>query len=237
MSLKNLHIEFIAPNKDLLEIIPKPFPSKEKTPNWLKDMPRYLNKTEEVLSKGFIPSTIKNSIPVLDSIHAGYLIPVPCDVWMDNRGENNLTFQWANDQLAVVSQHVKETHTNLPAPYGYYSYAFKWLNPWIVKTPPGWSCYFTHPAYHSDLPFLSMTQIVDTDKYPTPVNLSFFIKKGFDGLIPMGTPMIQIIPFKRESFVASFSHDDGKYKNLWTKARSVFFNRYSRFFHSPKSYT
>lgn len=237
MSFKKLPIEFIAPNKDIFETAFKPFPAKEKMPDWLKDLPRYINKTEEVLSKGFIPSTIKNSVPVLDSIEAGYLIPVPCDVWMDNRGENNLTFQWANDQLAVVSQQVKETHNKLPVPYGYYSYAFKWLNPWIVKTPPGWSCYFTHPTYHTDLPFQTMPQVVDTDRYPTPVNLSFFIKKGFDGLIPMGTPMVQIIPFKRDPFVASFSHDDGKYKNLWSKAKSVFFNRYARFFHSPKSYT
>lgn len=229
-----LEIEFIALNKDLLSALTPPHPAI--SPDWLLGLPNFLNKEAEVLEKGFIPSTIKKSQPVLDVIKSGYHIPLPCDVWVDNYGENSISFQWSLDTIHLVSQNNPDTFKGLPIPLGYYSHSFKWLNPWIVKTPPGYSSLFIHPSFHSNLPFLTMPSIVDTDSYPIPVNFSFFLRQGFDGLIPQGTPMVQVIPFKRDSFKSTISHDDGKYKNLWNKAKTVFFDRYKRFFHSPKTF-
>ena len=229
-----LEIEFIALTKDLVNCLPKPFPAK--VPDWLHTLSRYTNKEPEVLEKGFIPSTIKNSQPVLDSMTAGYHIPLPCDVWVDNYGENSISFQWSLDTIHLVSQNNPDSVKGMPIPNGYYSHNFKWLNPWIVRTPPGYSCIFQHPAYHLDLPFLCSPVIVDTDEYPTAVNLSFFLKHGFNGLISNGTPMIQVIPFKRIPMKSSISHDDGKYKSLWNKSKTAFFDRYKRFFHKPKTF-
>ena len=47
--------------------------------------------------------------------------------------------------------------------------------------------------------------MVDTDKYPIPVHFPFLLKKNFEGLIKQGTPIIQVIPFKRESWKSSYS--------------------------------
>jgi hypothetical protein len=33
-------------------------------------------------------------------------------------------------------------------------------------------------------------------------NISFFLKEGFEGVIPAGTPVAQLIPFKREDWKA-----------------------------------
>jgi hypothetical protein len=43
---------------------------------------------------------------------------------------------------------------------------------------------------------------MDTDKWYVTGNHPFIIKKGFEGVIPMGTPMMSIIPFKRDSWIS-----------------------------------
>jgi hypothetical protein len=78
------------------------------------------------------------------------------------------------------------------------------MHGWIIKTPPGWSCLITHPVGYNNLPIQTMTGIVDTDVLDTPVNSPFMIKKGFEGIIEKGTPMFQIIPFKRSDWKAEY---------------------------------
>jgi hypothetical protein len=73
---------------------------------------------------------------------------------------------------------------------------------WIPKVEDGYSCLILSPINRTELPFYTASAIVDSDKmnYSHGGNLPFYIKKGFTGLIPAGTPMYQIIPFKRESW-------------------------------------
>jgi hypothetical protein len=59
---------------------------------------------------------------------------------------------------------------------------------------------FCNPANRFDLPFQTITGIVDCDKYPGQVHFPFFLKEGFTGIIPKGTPIVQIIPIKRDSW-------------------------------------
>lgn len=238
MLSKKVHIEFVAKNKDELEILEKPYPSIQNTPSWFKTMPRYIHGHPDVDSYGDPNSTIKKCLPVVDMMGSGYHIPLYSDVWVENAGELNLSFRWSIDSMEVVTSQKAEQHKNYPVPLGYYEPVFKWVNPWIVKTPPGWSTLFLHPQHHEDLPFHSFSALVDTDKHPIPVNFPFFLRKGFDGLIPKGTPLIQVIPFKREKFKAVYKSDeDNFFKRAWDKAHSVFFERYQKHFWSQKTYT
>jgi hypothetical protein len=52
---------------------------------------------------------------------------------------------------------------------------------------------------------MSQPGIIDTDVYHAAGKNSvpFFLKEGFTGLIPSGTPMYQIIPIKREPWHAT----------------------------------
>jgi hypothetical protein len=61
------------------------------------------------------------------------------------------------------------------------------------------------------LPFLTSSAVVDDYVMPG-ANMSFFIKKGFEGEIPAGTPIAQVIPFKREEWEAKST------KGLWDEA-------------------
>jgi hypothetical protein len=51
-----------------------------------------------------------------------------------------------------------------------------------------------------DLPFYTMSGIVDSDNWGLPVFIGFFLKRNFQGVIPKGTPIMQIVPFKRDSW-------------------------------------
>ena len=82
----------------------------------------------------------------------------------------------------------------------------------MIKTPPGYSVLFTHPMNWHYLPFYSLSGVVDTDTYTMPVLFPFMMKNNFEGIIPKGTPVIQIIPFKR---------DDWK-SNIYDKVSPVF---------------
>jgi hypothetical protein len=42
--------------------------------------------------------------------------------------------------------------------------------------------------------------IIDSDKVTTSGLIPFFIKNDFVGVVPEGTPYLQIIPFKREDW-------------------------------------
>jgi hypothetical protein len=58
----------------------------------------------------------------------------------------------------------------------------------------------THPLNRFDLPFTTTSGIVDSDKFFAPGNVPFFIKEGFSGIIPEGTPFLQLIPIKRATW-------------------------------------
>lgn len=237
MFKKKVLLEFISDNKEMLDILEKPYPAIQNMPDWFKNTSRYIHQHKDVDNYSDPNSTIKKCMPVVDMIGAGYHIPLHSDVWLENGGESQLTFKWSWDTLEVVSFQKPEQHSTYPTPVGYYPTVFKWINPWIIKTPPGWSCLFLHPQHHEELPFRSLSALVDTDKHPTQIHFPFHLRKGFDGLIPKGVPMIQVIPFKRDHFKSSFSYDkDNLFKIAWTKAHTVFFERYQKFFRSPKNF-
>ena len=60
------------------------------------------------------------------------------------------------------------------------------------------------PIARCELPFLTMSGIVDNDKVHLPGTMPFFWIKGARGVLPAGTPYAQIIPFKREHWESEF---------------------------------
>ena len=167
----------------------------------------------------------------------GYFITLPCDVWVHNDNKGNVKLQWAWQKLEMASVQRMDQYTGYPIEFGYMKTAFKWINHWITKTPKGWSCLFIHPMHHDDLPFKILAGLVDTDKYPIPVHFPFLLKEGFSGIIKKGTPIVQVIPFKRETFTSKISYDrDSKFKNIWKKVSLEFFDRYMNNFWTKKTY-
>jgi hypothetical protein len=231
-------IEFISPNEETMGLVSgftklsMPQAARNNIPQWFKDTPKFLPNTPKVDRRGDPNTTVRNCMPFLDLLTAGYHIPFPCDVWVEREGPNT-SVRWAQDQLLLFVQHDPIRNNLLPQYEGFDPVLFKVVNPWIVKTPKGYSTIFQQPYGH-DLPFLSLNSIVDTDKHPTGVNIPIAFKKGFSGLIPKGTPFVQVIPFKREEWTSGIKIDDGTLKSNWDKAHQSFFDRYRKFFRSKK---
>jgi hypothetical protein len=82
----------------------------------------------------------------------------------------------------------------------------KFNNFWTIETPPGYSLLITHPINRHDLPFMTLTGLIDTDLYKD--NFINFPARwrdpSFRGVLPKGTPVAQCIPVKRELWSAVF---------------------------------
>ena len=173
--------------------LPTPTPTYKNTPDWYRQMPG-VEGTE---------MTIKKCVPFLDSMTSGYTLYLAADVEFTKDGFNTFT------KVPTLTAHYKEQTLMVPVPPEYNSQPYKWENFFVMTTPKGYSTLFTHPLNRSELPFMSIAGIVDTDSHPIPVNFPFFIRKDFIGIIPAGTPIIQAIPFKRETWVSEVDEENG----------------------------
>lgn len=225
-------IEFICDEPEL-DYFPKPVPASKKIPDWYKKLTTHIDN-QKVYVEGNANLTIKKCMPVFDAMTSGYLILLPCDVWVTRNLDGSPNFTWPI-QVKMVTAHSKEQASTITVPPGYGPEFLKWTNPWIVKVPQGWSVLFTQPMHRDDLPFQILSGIVDTDNFKLSVQFPFLLQKDFVGLIPAGTPVAQIIPVKREEWVAEYSAlaPGQKIKNLETHS-VIFENRYKKTFWNKK---
>jgi hypothetical protein len=62
------------------------------------------------------------------------------------------------------------------------------------------------------------------------------IKEGFEGLIPKGTPFMQMIPFKRDDWKSEFKEHDFKDQLLANVVHSSFWGVYHKQFWHKKTF-
>jgi hypothetical protein len=213
--------------------IEQPKLASKLLPNWYKNMESYIGKEKKPSGNASTTATIKRCLPVLDAITAGYIIESPADVWVSKKEEGQW-FEWAD--FGLISFHPIEQAPEHPArkPFPYP----KWTNPWSITTPKGYSTLFIQPM-HRESVFTILPGIVDTDTYSAPVNFPFVINDiTFEGLIPKGTPIVQVIPFKRNSWNMEIGtkEDFDRQNKISKKLQSKFFDRYKSMFWTRKEY-
>ena len=205
-----------------------PKPASKFIPEWYKKMETRFpqEKTPDSLA------TIKKCIPVLDAITAGYILVTPGDIYVTIE-DGVPKYRSVIDGL--ISDHPLKQGYAHPNANGY---AFpKWNSPWGIKTPKGWSCYFKPPAHNPNPWFQVLEGIVDTDDYTAPVNFPFvLLNPEKECLIPAGTPMVQVIPIKRDDWQMHITEDTKKAENILRHINSQFFDRYKRMYWKRKEY-
>lgn len=210
-----------------IEYAPKP--AIHFIPEWYKKIEARFPKEKNPDS---LP-TIKKCIPVLDAITAGYIIVSPCDVYVSIKdGEPNYNSAIPN----LIAFHPRKQAYKHPLAN---EYQFpKWNNPWAIKTPKGYSC-LLKPLAHNPNPWFEILEgIVDTDNYSAAVNFPFVLKNPTEEfLIPAGTPIAQVIPFKRDKWESTFAEDKDKPIKVVNYLTSHFFDRYKQLFWERKSYS
>jgi hypothetical protein len=192
--------------------IPAPTPAAQGLPAWLRAMPA---EAESFLAGG-PDDTVKRCPPFIDAMAQGFLIPLVCDVTVE-RG----VFTWDWDlppddgswfPRAPMGFHDPAQVSGAPfANPG--RHLVKFQNLWTIQTPPGWALFATHPVNYLDLPFQTLSGLVDADRY-TDGWIHFpaiWRDAEFSGVLPAGTPVAQVIPVKRETWTvetAAFTPDD-----------------------------
>lgn len=229
---KNI-ITFIAKDEHAAQLHEKPFPSVNKLPQWWKDMPAYPEGQFELSPAPSV--TVKRCMSVFDAMSAGYIVPLWADV-MVTQGENGPTISWLTTS-DVFSAWPSNQVDNFELSDGYSKVVFKYLNGWIIKTPPGWSSLITTPFSYQNLPMKAIAGIVDTDVLTTDINTPMIIKEGFEGIIPKGTPLFQVIPIKRENWISEFKEQTGE-KHFFNqeKLKTILDGAYRKYMRIPKSY-
>jgi hypothetical protein len=186
-------------NVKVLEYEEQPETSKETVkpmlnavPTWYKEIPR-----EVMTVMGEHPS-VKHCIPFLDALTVGYYIGLGQDVYIEQT-DNGPSARYSGNTTPVNNRPPGATG-KMPAPEGYDEEHLIWVTQAAVKIPEGYSAIYTHPLNRFDLPFITLSGVADGEFVVHGGNVPFHIKKGFEGLIPKGTPIIQIIPFLREDW-------------------------------------
>jgi hypothetical protein len=226
--------EIIFTNVLGLDFFP-PKPAVKEVPEWYKKTPEYVNGRSKVISEtGSTPHTIKKCIPVFDAMTSGYILYTQVDVQVTEKDGLPFYFWAGQDAIAFHPiEQAPEHPLKKEAPYP------KWNNPYAIATPPGYSTLFIPPMHNPNGIFTILPGIVDTDTYRATVNFPFILDNlEWRGIIPAGTPIAQVIPFKRDSWKHKIGSDkERKEQNFITgKLRSVFFNSYKRQFWSRKEY-
>jgi hypothetical protein len=183
-----MKISFYPSCEEVYENIQNPVPAKNVISQWYKDI-----KPSETLN-------VKNCIPFLDTMTSGYMQLTWEDIHVEYIN-NNLTV-YTTDKTGIPLFNARNK-SDILINENFYNIEFIWSRQWSIGLPDGYSALITHPLNRYDLPFITMSGIVDSDKYNhSPVgNIPFYLSKNFQGVIPKGTPMFQIIPIKREDWV------------------------------------
>jgi hypothetical protein len=219
------------------KIIDPPKPASNFIPNWYKKLNIYANdhiKSHRFRGGGNL--TAKACMPVLDSVSTGYMITLPCDINFVDPAVHGHRVDWETT-WEVITTHVEKQVDNIGLPDIYEKDPFKFEGMWRVRVPRGYSLLYTHPFYHHDLTFLTATCIVDSDAYDTAINLPFWIRKDFFGILEQGTPIAQIIPIKRESWKSEILKYDPNYEFAFNNVKLKAFRSYKKRFWHRKTYT
>lgn len=232
-----MQINFVPSDNLVRDTVPKPCPSSLTLPAWYTSLPTQTTVTTQGVLDGHVQpnKTVKRCMPFLDALTFGYTQLSWCEMRF-SKYNDEMNYEWSDSPVPFMAR--DNTQSMMPIPDDYEQIEFAWLQSWYAIAPKGYSLLITHPLNRHDLPFTCTSGVVDNtgDMFVPFGRIPFFIKKGFTGVIPVGTPLYQIIPFKTdnwqseqtiipESRLTYLSHRvtsrfGGWYRdNLWTRKR------------------
>jgi hypothetical protein len=150
---------------------------------------------------------------LLNALGAGYIIPAPFDVQVDLRRNGHdvaLQHRMPDDIDGEFLEHFRpfpdghEKRQIKGSPWDNTPWILKLKGFWYIKTPPGYSCLFTSPQLFSseNLPLYALPGIIETDRYKNLISFPMIPQRDFPLTIKEGTPLVQVIPFKRTDWRA-----------------------------------
>lgn len=183
----------------LYDRLPRPVAARSVLPNWLRKMPAAAFSDLH----GQEIRTVKQCPPFVDAMAHGFIMPLPCDVTVEN---SKFSWSWDLPPLSIAAHPRSPLSFHVPAqvtgtPFHDPARAIVKFNSfWTIELEAGYSLFATHPVNRADLPFRLLTGLVDSDRF-SDVGILFpavWVDPGFRGVLPAGTPVAQCFPVARD---------------------------------------
>ena len=191
--IKSSKLEIVVPDeaKGRYEL---PQPANKFLPDWYK-------RTEvRPDDKKPLDKTVKACMPFMESLTFGWIVPVPADVAMTRNADGSLHLEWDDDSFELMGMHDKSQVGGDMFPHS--GEVVKFNLPYQLRTPEGVSTLFMPPLNRVEERFRPFSGVVETDKYANETNIpSLVLDQDYEGVVEAGTPLVQVIPFKRDSLV------------------------------------
>jgi len=180
-----MNVTFRCP-PEIEGLLPRPTLAAQGLPGWIKDMPA------SVAVEGFGAKvrTLKHCPPLLDAMRFGFLMPLAADVEVR---DGQFTWDWEVPVLpggltrAPISFHLSEQAAGSPL-HDPTRVFLKFNNFWTVRLPQGFALLVCHPFNRDELPFRTLTGLVDADRYPGLIQFpARWHDPGFEGTLARGT--------------------------------------------------
>lgn len=177
-----------------------PTPSSKFIPEWWKTT-KY--KPLEMSTTNHYQGNIKNCPSFAEWFSLGYVVPMWTDSFISYDQETKIWNVRTRDNRLSWGAQPQETNFLNDMPYSYMGvdsvFAFKAISPWKIITKPGYSILVFPLFFHFNSEYSVVPGVVDTDIHHVvnpdiiyhTINKEIFIERG--------TPLFQVVPFKRET--------------------------------------
>lgn len=171
-----------------------PQPASKYIPQWYQDTD-LRPFDERPLDK-----SVRGCMPFMEALTFGWIIPVPVDISV-TRNEDGIRVEWTDPVFKPMGSHdKKQVGGNDIFPHS--GEVLKFNLPYLLRTPKGVSTLYMPPLNRIETRIRPFSGVVDTDEYVNQTNIpALLLDEDFEGIIEAGTPLVQVIPFERQSLV------------------------------------
>src|SRR5262245_58519957 len=131
-------------------VYPPPYPANKEVPAWFRSMPIEADTDGEAKLK-----SVRNCPPFLEAMTCGYIIPLAADIEL--AVDPTAGFQGRSWNVEIVKYHVPSQVKG--APFERFPIV-KILNPWLIRTPAGYSTLFQPLINRFELPQVPLAGLV-----------------------------------------------------------------------------
>jgi hypothetical protein len=185
-------LEVVVPDK-MKGMYELPQPASKHIPTWYRQTDLHHN------DRNPLHKSVRACMPFLEALTFGWVIPVPTDIAI-TQDSGKINVEWSAINFEAMGNHPKEQVGGEAFPHE--GEILKFNLPYALRTPKGVSTLYMPPLNRVETRFRPFSGVVDTDKYISETNIpALLLDDEFEGIIEAGTPLVQVIPFDRDSLV------------------------------------
>ena len=172
-------------------------PAREFFPEKFEELPTVVKKGEYQKLNRF---SVKVCNGIRDYMGNGFVIPAWCDMHIKIiDGKPDITY--SDFDVEKIYHFADQMGDFLEDKFPIRT-PVKLDNPWLTYTKKGWSVLYLPMIYHDNPYFEAIAGIIDCDKGLGKSPINIMLKTDQEFIIEQGTPLVQLVPFKREVITA-----------------------------------